>query len=132
MEKKVDLFMEKIRIERPNFIATNNSFERKCVYTALENINRTDDIKILCNRKKEWKEIYAHDNICKKHNKKLSGSCDLCDDPWCCGPYCEDCESQYVDYCAHGVNEGDYLYKSRICVGINLYYDETQKSIKKL
>lgn len=101
-------YTDQILVCRPKFIKTNNSFERKCVYTALENINKLYNINVKCNRKKIWTHPISKYQMCQKHNEALRGSCDCCSDAFCSGPYCDSCG--YNNYCRHAVDVGDEMY----------------------
>lgn len=124
----VNKYYQQIINDKPTFIQTKNSFERKCVYTALEQINTNLKLKISCNRNKIIIKPIANATMCQKHFKSLSGSCDDCTDPFCGGPYCEDCS--LYDYCRHAIEIGDEMYSSKIINGINLYYDDKVTNIK--
>jgi len=124
-KKQIDNMMEFIIQTKPNFIETKNSFERKIIYESLEQIFLFYNIKINCNRSKKWIPQIANGTMCYKHKCGLTGSCDCCSDPWCTGPNCEICGKWEI--CRFAVEKGDEMYKSKICVGINLYYNNDQK-----
>jgi hypothetical protein len=129
-ENKITHYYQHILNDRPNYIKTKNSYDRLCVYMAIEMILNEGIIKISCNRKKIWFSPIATSPICQKHNKPLIGACDCCSDPYCTGPYCEDCG--YIDYCRYDVDIGDNMYKRKIVDGLNIYYDLPNIKMKKL
>lgn len=122
----VDYIVQK----KPKFIKTTNSYDRKIVYKALEEILLIYNLKIKCNRSKQWVSQFAKKTMCYKHKCELTGACDCCSDPWCNGPNCEQC-GKWED-CRFAVEKGDFMYKSKICVGINLFYECEKIKEKKL
>lgn len=130
-KNKIDEMMNFIVNTRPKFIETKNSYDRRIVYEALEKIELLYNIIINCNRSKKWVAQFADRDMCSKHKCSLIGGCTCCSDPWCCGPNCENCGRW--SYCRYAVYEGDEMYKAKMCIGINLYYDNEQKiKFKKL
>lgn len=128
---KINEMVNFILNTKPNFIETKNSYDRKIIYESLEKIELLYNITINCNRSKKWVAQFADRDMCSKHKYGLTGGCTCCSDPWCCGPNCEKCGRWRV--CRYAVYEGDEMYKSKICVGINLHYDDQQKiKFKKL
>lgn len=127
-EKKVEQYYDEIVSYKPEYIKTDSSFERKCVYTALERINNDLNLGIKCNRKKVWIQKRAENDMCKKHLKNLWGICDCCSDPFCIGPFCDYCDGE----CAFGVYKGELLWKTKVVSGINLYYENCNMRPKKL
>jgi hypothetical protein len=115
---------------KPQFVETKNSYERKIVYKALEHLELQHNIIVNCNRFKKWIPQIANKDMCSKHKCYLSGGCDCCSDPWCCGPNCSECGKWNI--CRYAVYEGDEMYKSKICVGVNLYYDGQKIKFKKI
>ena len=87
-------------------------------------------MNIRCNRKKTMlKGQIANYNMCKKHKTILYGGCEICDDPWCSGPYCNMCG---INYCKYATEKGERLFSYKGTVGINLYYQKTNIRFKKL
>jgi hypothetical protein len=115
-------YIQQITQTKPTFIATANSFQRKCVFSAIEKINETIDTKITCNRKHGWYRPIATRTMCQKHKTGLRGACDCCSDPFCEGPYCDMCS--FTTYCKHAVDVGDKMYKTKVVVGINLFHGD--------
>lgn len=130
-KKKINETINFIIDTKPNFIQTKNNYERKIIYEALEQIELQYNMVINCNRSKKWIPQIADKDMCSKHKCGLIGGCTCCSDPWCCGPNCEKCGRWSI--CRYAVYEGDEMYKSKVCVGIKLYYENDQKiKFKKL
>lgn len=126
----VEKYYEEIITEKPAEIYTENSFERKAVYTAIERVNEKLDWDMKCTRIKKYIDFYAKYPICTKHKTGLTGGCDCCSDPWCYGPNCADCGP--YEYCDYAVDEGDLMYKGRVPVGLRLYYKPVKFKTKYL
>lgn len=124
----MDAFYELLVNEMPTFIATKNSYERYQLYQALEKYGIEHD-RIWFNRKKEYINMYATGYRCKKHKEPLSRCDDYEGDFWCdeCAHYkyrlYERGITDYFDNCCMYLAEpGDFLWKSRVTVGLNIYY----------
>lgn len=131
----INNFLNEIIEKKPTFIETKNSFVRMCLYEALEiysararsllefDSNRHTDTygQIWCQRKKLIKPISFKYPICKKHGYKLTGGCDSCNDPWCCGPYCKKCGYKYCEYAIH---QGKYYHSGKVTIGLNIFYNK--------
>lgn len=129
-KNKVNEIINTILTTKPKFIETKNSYDRKIIYEALEQLELQYNFNVNCNRSKKWVQQYAEYTMCSKHKCGLSGGCDCCSDPFCCGPYCDQCSN--YNYCRYAIEKGDCMYKSKICIGINLYYDRQKIRFKKL
>lgn len=116
----INSFLNEIIEKTPTFIETKNSFVRMCLYEALEIYSNTYR-QIWYQRKKSIKPTFSKYPICKKHGCKLTGGCDSCNDPWCCGPYCIKCGYKYCEYAIH---EGEYYHSGEVTIGLNIFYNE--------
>lgn len=121
MKNKIEQTVKLILETLPSFIETKNSYERKIIYESIQYLNSQHNLNIKCNRSFKWIDQFATHSMCYKHKSPLLGGCDCCSDPWCSGPYCTKCG--HHKYCSYAVEQGDLMYKSKTCVGLNLYYD---------
>lgn len=128
MEKNINKYFDLINKDKPSFIETKNSYERLCLYKALEKYGKEKE-QIWFNRKKEYVKIFSKKYMCKRHKCKLSRCDEYEGDYWCDECYHED----YILYeegklrfpsnnCKELLEPGDFLYKSKVVVGLNIYY----------
>lgn len=104
--------------EHPTNFITENSYVRYCLYEALD-MYALQYGKVWVQRIKKKKDLYAEYPMCKKHKCRLTGGCDCCSDPWCCGPNCDMC---FSNPCNYAVDEGDFLYNAKVTVSLQIYY----------
>ena len=124
MENDINKYIELIIKDKPSFIKTINSYERLCLYKALEKYGKEKE-QIWFNRKKEYIDIFCKGYMCKRHRCKLS----VCDDYN--GDYrCDKCGEWEELYGYQLLNEGDFLCKSKVTVGLNIYY--VNPNLKKI
>lgn len=124
-EAKVQQIFDILINDKPTMIKTHNTYDRSCVYEALERYPG----KIWCQRYKVLKKEIAEYPQCKKHRRSLSGGCDCCCDPFCCGPYCDMCGN--YEYCRHAADVGDELYPYKATVGLNIFYEKPRFKCKE-
>ena len=113
--------------EKPTFIETKNSFQRYCLYEALEKYGNNSTIWY--QRNKLYMPIYATRHMCRIHNCKLSYynekyhnyECDKCE---------KNNRGNSTDYvssnCESVAHPNDFLYNSKITVGLNIFYEKPQ------
>lgn len=120
-ENKVSRYFLQLKDSKPTFFSTRNSYDRLHAYTALELFNKTQyPLQARCRRKRAWIKPISQYTQCQKHKAELTGACDECDDPFCCGPCCEECSKFKI--CRHAVEKGDELYKRKVVVGLEIEY----------
>lgn len=132
MENDINKYIELITKDKPSFVKTKNSYERLCLYKALEKYGKEKE-QIWFNRKKEYIDTFCNSFMCKKHKCKLSRYDDYEGEYWC-----EKCaDHKYFLYkielmpcCVDVGYKGDLLYKSKVTVGLNIYY--TNPNLKKI
>lgn len=137
MEDNIKKYFNLIK-NKPSFIATKNTYERLCLYKALEKYGK-EESKIWYNRRKENVDILCDGFVCKRHKCKLSKCDDYEGDYWCekCHNYkhflyrigkkdIEDVDMNCIDL----GEAGDFLYRSKVVVGLNIYY--TNPNLKKI
>lgn len=138
MEDKIIKYFNLIVEKKPSFIETPNSYERLCLYKALEKYGEEKE-QIWFNRKKEYIDIFCTGYMCKRHKCKLSRCDDYEGDFWCDECYNEkrflyrigrldfDCvDSECIDL----GEKGDFLYKSKVTIGLNIYYTKPNLKVK--
>lgn len=135
MENNINKYINLITKYKPPFVKTINSYERLCLYKALEKYGKEKE-QIWFNRKKEYVDIFCSGFMCKNHKCKLF----RCDDYegvyWCEKCYDDkyflykvgkrDIESVDMD-CIDLGEKGDFLYRSKVIVGLNMYYVNPNK-----
>lgn len=131
-DKKTEYYYNQIINEKPNFVGTWNSFDRRCVYTAIERINKSTDLDIKCNRRKELEKPNPDYSYCSKHREITSGTCDYerCHDPVCERKECRQCASEGIYDDEQPTIMGDELYPIKHIIGIDLYYGNDPKQKK--
>jgi hypothetical protein len=139
MESKINEYFDFIVEQKPHFIPTKNKYERLCVYKALEKYTQEKE-QIWCNRKKEYIDIFCKGFLCKRHKCELSRCDDYEGNFWCDKCYNHkyflyrigklDIEDVSED-CVDVGEKGDFLYKSKVTVGLNIYYTQPNLKIKK-
>lgn len=139
--KDVEIMLQYIIDTQPSYIQTPNPYVRLTVYKALDEYVKDHD-KVWIMRKNEKQVQYAKYTMCYRHKCNLTGACDCCSDPFCGGPYCEECDDSIYArwankrgddyYCPYAVEKGDEMYKSKVTVGLYIYYKESDKPYKKL
>jgi hypothetical protein len=130
MEDNINKYFNLIVEDKPSFIKTKNSYERSCLYKALEKYGKEKE-QIWFNRKKEYIDVFCSGFMCKRHKCELSRCDDYEGDYWCDECYNwkhflyilgkRDIESVSAD-CMDLGEKGDFLYKSKVTIGLNIYY----------
>ena len=130
MEDNINKYLDFIIKDKPSFVETKNSYERCCLYKALEKYGKEIE-QIWYNRKKKYIDIFCNGFMCKRHKCELSKCDDYEGDYWCdkCYDWKDflyrrgkiDIESVSAD-CMDLGEKGDFLYKSKLTIGLNIYY----------
>jgi hypothetical protein len=138
MENDINKYIGLIIKDKPSFIKTKNSYERLCIYKALEKYGKEKQ-QIWFNRKKEYTNVFCSGFMCKRHKCELSRCDDYEGDYWCEKCYDDkyfwykvgkrDIESVDMN-CIDIGEKGDFLYKSKVTVGLNIYY--VNPNLKKI
>lgn len=123
MENSIRKYMTTISKTQPSYIATASSYERKCIYEAINKLLNDSKYKftIKCHRVHKYTVDIANVDMCKKHRMPMTGACELCSDPFCCGPECPECYEDEVPN-KYWALKGDSLYPHRTTIGLKLYY----------
>ncbi len=105
----------------PVIIPVHNSYERLCVYKAIEHYEQVMIIKLIKQRIHEWTDLKPKCVKCKRHWLDACGGCTECNDVWCTGPYCKKgCSlimgSKFID------PDDKPLHKTKIITGIRISY----------
>lgn len=124
----VDIVMNK-----PNFIKVQNSFERFCLYTALEQYAR-DFNTVWFNKSYKKEPVYADTDLCKYCFRK-NRSCKIEEwekDDWESyfgGEFhyhCKTCNNFYADVWV----KGDFMFIKKTPCKINIYYEQPSMKLK--
>lgn len=90
MDNDIDTYYKLIECSTfPVTIQVKNSYERLCVYAAMEKYEREHDILLIKRRVHEWIDLTSNCIRCLKHWLSAYGGCTECDDAYCTGPMCK-------------------------------------------
>uniref|UniRef100_A0A6C0EC18 Uncharacterized protein n=1 Tax=viral metagenome TaxID=1070528 RepID=A0A6C0EC18_9ZZZZ len=128
INKYYDMLCQKVK-----FIPTTNTYERYCVYSAIEKYSKTQG-DIWTQRKNDWIEQTAKYNMCKKHmcplayNDEYEGDygCEECGNCYTNGNFCR----FYGDQCEYLVYKDDVLWKTKTTVGLNIFYEDPKIKVR--
>jgi len=127
---KIHQYYVHIVMNKPNFIEVKNSYERYCVYMALEQY-ATDWQTVWFNKSYKKEAKYATHNICKYcfrkkkhyHNVEEWEHEDMERD-FCYYYYkCNNCNDIYAEVW----EKGDFMFLEKIPYKINIYYSFKKK-----
>ena len=128
MEKKINTYFDLIKKNKPIFIPTKNSYDRLCLYKALEKYKREKN-QIWYNRKKKYIDVFCNGYMCKLHKCELSRCDEFEGDFWCdeCYYYKKFLYDRgkrdwFDSVCIELGEKGDFLYKTKATIGLNIYY----------
>lgn len=120
-ETKINTYLVEMIANKPSYIETTNSYERFCVYSALEKYANCCG-PVWCNKSYNKCSLYANKTICKRCMGSVK-EYDVEEYETYCGGYtyylCNKCNRK-VDVWY----EDDFMYILRYPYRINIYYDK--------
>lgn len=119
-ETKINTYLVEIIANKPSYIETANSYERFCVYSALEKYAQHYN-PVWCNKSYNKRSLRATKTICKRCMGSVEEyDVDLYES---CSGYtyyvCDACDRR-----VHVWRENDFMYVLRYPYKINIYYDK--------
>lgn len=131
IKSQISFYYTNIQANKPNFINTNNSYDRYCVYNALEKYAKNCD-DIWFNKSYKKHPYYATETICKKC-KCIVKEYDVENYESYCGGYtyywcnnCNMCKPISKVWC-----KNDFMYNAKQPYKINIYYTKPNFKTRK-
>lgn len=128
-EERIEEYYHKI-IEKPKSIEVKNSYDRYCVYEALEKYSLNFGA-VSHNKSYKKEQKYAKENTCKYCHRKKKIATNIeewkhedSEGDWCFYYHkCHTCNDKY----ANVWRKEDFMYEEKIPYKINIYYEKKQK-----